>query len=159
MRWWDANVGINPGSRRGAQAVTDSVTAISTEEAERLTGFDKMRVSRSSPAKRLAGLIAQHRRHHPGNACARTPLAGRVALQRRGSESTACARGKITRPLCGRAAATATIAATRWRACLCGGERRKPPLPAAIEPTSSMAARASKHYLVNIPRNGAACCV
>ncbi len=42
VRWWDANV-RGKGERAN---VTDSVTFLFVEEAERLTGFDKMRVSR-----------------------------------------------------------------------------------------------------------------
>ena len=54
MRSWDANVRVNisPG-RGGRKSVTRPVTDLSVEEAERLTGFDKMRVSRMR--KRVSG--------------------------------------------------------------------------------------------------------
>lgn len=43
VAWWDANVGIRQDNRK---PVTDRVTGLPVDEAERLTGFDKMAVSR-----------------------------------------------------------------------------------------------------------------
>lgn len=46
VRWWDENVVAVAGPGRGKKAVSRPVTALSADDAERLTGFDKMRVSR-----------------------------------------------------------------------------------------------------------------
>jgi phage N-6-adenine-methyltransferase len=46
VAWWDEHVGINHGGDRKNIKVTDTATLISADDAERLTGFDKMRVSR-----------------------------------------------------------------------------------------------------------------
>lgn len=54
VRWWDDNIGANQGAR--TDIVTDTVTKLSADRAEELTGIGKMQVSRWR--KRLKDLTA-----------------------------------------------------------------------------------------------------